>query len=178
MLKRFANFLAQDGILHDEYGGSVLKHVKRTKVDDDVRQALSDAQLERLISTACRGPYGDRDAAIVVLAAGSGLRATELRLAKVSDLDLGHGTFTVRPETSKFGKERVVHLHPEVVRFLDRYLRDRETSRDPDASLFPTRTGDVFNEYGLQKVFAGYASGPPSAISLPTCSATPGRRTS
>src|SRR5439155_20600584 len=44
-LKRFASYLAQDGILADRFGVSVLKHVKRTRVDDDVRQPPSDRQL-------------------------------------------------------------------------------------------------------------------------------------
>lgn len=150
-LKRFGNYLATEGILADRFGTSVLKHVRRTKVDDDVRQPLSDTQLDRIIDAAARP--GERDRAIVVLMAGSGLRANEAREARVGDLDLGTGTFRVRPETSKFGRERVVYLHPAVTKELDRYLRCRRLDADPDSPLFPTRVGDAFDEDGWAKVF-------------------------
>lgn len=150
-LKRFGNYLAAEGILTDGFGTSVLKHVRRTKVDDDVRQPLSDNHLGRIIDVA--GRPGDRDRAIVVLLAGSGLRANEAREARVSDLDLDRGTFRVRPETSKFGRERVVYLHPAVTKELDRYLRNRRLDADPEAPLFPTRTGETFDEDGWAKVF-------------------------
>jgi integrase/recombinase XerD len=150
-LKRFANYLASEGILADKFGTSVLKHVRRTRVDDDVRQPLSDVQLERILDAA--GRPGDRDRAIMVLLAGSGLRANEAREARVSDLDLDHGTFRVRPETSKFGRERVVYLHPAVTKELDRYLRYRRSEAIPESPLFPTRTGETFDEDGWAKVF-------------------------
>lgn len=150
-LKRFANYLATEGILADRFGTSVLKHVRRTRVDDDVRQPLSDAQLERILDTAARP--GERDRAIVVLLAGSGLRANEAREACVGDLDLDRGTFRVRPETSKFGRERVVYLHPAVTKELDRYLRYRRLDADSESPLFPTRTGETFDEDGWAKVF-------------------------
>jgi integrase len=150
-LKRFANYLASEGILADQFGTSVLKHVRRTRVDDDVRQPLSDAQLERLLDVA--GRPGDRDHTMVVLLAGSGLRANEAREARVGDLDLDGGTFRVRPETSKFGRERVVYLHPAVTKELDRYLRYRHLDANPESPLFPTRAGEPFDEDGFAKVF-------------------------
>lgn len=151
-LKRFASFLASEGILADQFGTSVLKHVRRTKVDQDVRQPLSDTQLERVLDAA--GRPGDRDRALVVLLAGSGLRANEAREARVGDLDLDAGTFRVRPETSKFGRERVAYLHPAVTKEVDRYLRNRRLDAGTDSPLFPTRTGEPFDEDGWAKVFA------------------------
>src|SRR5438132_1217666 len=76
-LKRFANFLAAEGILQDARGRSVLEQIRRTKVDDDART-------------------------IVVLLAGTGLRSNEAREACLADVDLAACTFSVRPETSKF----------------------------------------------------------------------------
>src|SRR5437867_1742077 len=51
-LKRFANYLAEDGILADDAGLSVLKLVKRGKVDDDIRRPLSDEEQRRIIDAA------------------------------------------------------------------------------------------------------------------------------
>jgi integrase len=150
-LKRFASFLAEDGILSDDNGVSVLKHVKRTKVDVDVRQPLSSDDLDRLITDA--GRPGGRDRALIVFAAGTGLRANELREARTSDLDLARGCFTVRPETSKFGRERVVNFHPAVGRELDRYLRESRVAANAATPLFPTRTGEPFDVDGFAKLF-------------------------
>jgi integrase len=151
-LKRFANYLAEDGILADRFGGSVLKHVKRTKVDEDVRQPLSPDELDRLIAAA--GRPVSRDRALVIFAAGTGLRLNELCEARVADLDIARGCFTVRPETSKFGRERVVNFHPAVARELDRYLRESRFAASLDAPLFPTRTGEPFDGDGFAKLFA------------------------
>ncbi len=150
-LKRFANWLAEEGILADALGASVLKHVKRGKVDRDVRQPLSDLDASRAIDAASEiGPVAR---ALCVLALGSGLRLNELREATVRDLDLQRGEFTVRPETSKFGRGRVVSLHPEVVRAMDRYLRERAAAREAEAPLFPTRSGAHFATDGFTKLF-------------------------
>ena len=150
-LKRFANYLAEDGILADDTGLSVLKLVKRGKVDDDIRRPLSDEEQRRIIDAAGRLSAAARAACVLGLA--SGLRLNELREATVRDLDLDRGEVHVRPETSKFGRGRTVFLHPAVVRDLDRYLRGRAASRDADTPLFATRTGEPFTEDGFSKLF-------------------------
>ena len=91
--------------------------------------------------------------AVCVLGFGSGLRLNELREGRVGDLDLDRGEFTVRPETSKFGKGRIVFLHPAVASDLDRYLRNRSAIREPEAPLFPTRSTEQFTEDGFSKLF-------------------------
>ena len=149
-LKRFANWLAQEGILQDRFGGSLLKNVRRTKVDEDVRRPLTDLELEAVLGAA--GSPGSRDYAALVLMAGTGLRANEVREAVVGDVSLEDCTFTVRPETSKFGKSRVVHFHEAVGKELDRYLRQR-INLDTSQPLFPSRSGQVFNDNGWDKVF-------------------------
>jgi integrase len=150
-LKRLGSFLAQDGILADEFGASVLKHVKRTKLDADVRQPLNDDDLDRILRAA--GSPGTRDHALLVLAAGTGLCGNELRELRIGDLDLYDRTVTVRPETSKFGRSRTVHFHDAVGRELDRYLRESRFRTQPEAPLFPNRSGACFDRDGFQKVF-------------------------
>ena len=150
-LKRFATYLAVDGILADDGGISVLRHVKRGKVDDDVRDALSDHERDAVINAASTLSLVAR--AACVLGFGSGLRLNELREARVNDLDLQRGEFNVRPGTSKFGKGRTVFLHPAVVSDLDRYLRNRSAPRDAEVPLFLTRSGDPFSTDGFSKLF-------------------------
>ncbi len=150
-LKVFANWLAREDILSDKGGASILRHVRRTKVDDDVRQPLTAEEEDRLLSAATR--QGPMTRALVVLGLGAGLRLNEMRQLRVGDLDLERCELTVRAETSKSGRGRTVYLHPAVVRELDRYLRDRPAGRPPEAPLFPTRKGEHFTPDGFGKVF-------------------------
>src|SRR5262249_5452542 len=89
-------------------------------------------------------PYSDQQIAGVLDAAGAprysqpratartpgglpsvtGMRVGEALRLDRGDLDLRHGTLTVR--NSKFGKSRLVPLHPSTVRALRRYLRRRD----------------------------------------------------
>jgi integrase len=151
-LKRFASWLADEGIAAETDGRSLLRTVRRTKVDDDVRRPLSDPEVERLLAAATRA--GSVARALIVFALGTGLRLTELRLATIADLDVDRGEFVVRPETSKFGRGRTVYLHPAIARELDRYLRERRLATDPASPLFPTRTGACFADDGFAKLFA------------------------
>ena len=73
-LKRFASYLAIDGILADEGGVSVLRHVKRGKVDDDVRRPLSDRERESVINAAFH--LGEVPRAVCVLGFGSAFGST------------------------------------------------------------------------------------------------------
>lgn len=148
-IKRFASYMAEEGILADAVVGSVLKAVKRGKVDDDVRQALSDPEASRAIDAATS--IGPVPRAVCLFGLGTGLRLNELRESRVGDLDM-RGEFTIRPETSKFGRGRVVFVHPELMRDMERYLRDRH-ARDPLAPLFPTRTGEPYKGDRFEKLF-------------------------
>jgi integrase len=116
-----------------------------------VRQPLSDSDLSRILAAA--GGPGTRDYALLILAAGSGLRLNELRELRIGDLDLFDRAVTVRPETSKFGRGRTVHFHDAVGRELDRYLRESRFGAEPGDPLFPTRTGGRFEPNSFEKVF-------------------------
>lgn len=150
-LKRFASYLAEEGILADNLGISVLKTVKRGKVDKNVCQPLNDSEAARAIDGAAH--LGTVARAAVIFDLDTGLRLNELREARVGDLDLARGEFNVRPETSKFGRGRMVSLHPELAREMERYLRDRQIGRDALAPLFPTRTGEAYSDDGFSKLF-------------------------
>ncbi len=152
-LKAFSNWLARNGILSSERGASVLAEVESAKVDDDVRQPLTNQQVEQLIERA--GSRGSRDRALVMFMLGTGVRLNEAREARVSDIDLDACTFTVRPETSKFGRSRVTYFHRDVAAEIDRYLREREDSwyDELSAPLFPNSDGRFYNEDGWDKLF-------------------------
>jgi integrase/recombinase XerD len=149
-LKRLGNWLAEDGVWAGKNGESVVRHLDKIKEPVDVRQPLSDDELEQVRAGA--GRPGERDYTIIVFGVGTGLRLNELREARVGDLNLKERQFTVRPETSKSDRSRVVDFHDVVGRELDRYLRSRPVIRDGDA-LFITDEGTQFSEHGFKNVF-------------------------
>jgi integrase len=139
-VRRFAAWLTEEGeIPADPFLG-----VKSPRLDEKVIEPLSDDELRALIK-ACTPPKGAepkealrhrRDDAIVRVMLETGLRAGEVTNLEVVDVDLAHGTLTVR--RGKGGKGRVVPIGPDASLALDRYLRLRRSHRlaaSPDLLL-------------------------------------------
>jgi integrase/recombinase XerD len=155
-LKRLANWLAKSGrdgkpLKASSNGDSVLIDLQKAKLPKDVRQPLSDEELDRVLAAA--GRLGDRDYCAIIFLAGTGLRLNECREARVSDLNLKGRQFTVRAETSKFKAARTVDFHDDVARELDRYLYRTPQLVAPGDPLFPTDEGKTFQHSGFAKLF-------------------------
>lgn len=148
-LKIFAKWLSDDKVLRSPDGGSVLQSVKLPRPPKDARQPLSQSEWARVLLAA--GKRGERDYALLVLLAATGLRLNEAREPRIRDVSLRDRSLNVRAETSKFGRARIVYFHNAVAGELDRYLGDRET--DDAAPLFPTDEGQFFTVDGFGKVF-------------------------
>lgn len=74
-----------------------------------------------------RYKQGPRDKTIVVTLLGTGLRVGELAGLRLSDIDLGERVLRVRASTSKSVHPREIALPVEVVKKLDRYVRDHRS---------------------------------------------------
>ncbi|TMG42245.1 MAG: hypothetical protein E6H91_17165, partial [Chloroflexi bacterium] len=146
-LKRLANWLAEERVLKE----SPLERIKKAPEPKEVRQPLSDQELEQVRFAA--GRSGSRDHALVAFMAGTGLRLNEARQLRIADLNLGACQVTVRAMTSKRKKTRVVDFHSAVAREMERYLRTRHDAADTDP-LFPTDEGRFFTVDGFGKLFA------------------------
>jgi integrase len=91
------------------------------------------------------GPPGGLRAAVMEalfgLMACSGLRISEALGLQDADVDLNSGVLTIRQ--SKFGKSRLVPLHPSAIEALTRYRtqRARYVRTTPDAPFFVTTRG-------------------------------------
>ena len=118
-----------------------------------VRRPLTKEQVGQLVERA--GPRGSLERAVVMFMLGTGVRLNEAREARVGDIDLDACTFTVRPETSKFGRSRVTYFHRDVAAEIDLYLREREDrwDDDPTTPLFPNAQGRPYNDDGWDKLF-------------------------
>jgi integrase len=93
-------------------------------------RSLDKKEISALLAT-CRsgGPLDIRDAAIVALLRGTGLRRAELVALDRSDVNLAAGELLIRK--GKRGKNRRVYLSPEVSAFVERWLAIRGNRSGP-----------------------------------------------
>lgn len=94
---------------------------------------------------------------VIGLMAATGMRIGEVLALDLEDVDLGAGVIKV---TGKYGKERLVPLHPSTAVALASYLsasRDLVTARDPDA-FFLTYIGTRPHTGNLQTAFRSLAT--------------------
>jgi integrase len=131
-----------------------------------VVHALTDDELKRLIR-ACQGKslVDRRDEAIVRLMLEAGLRAGEVVVLQVSDVDVSRGLVTITRD--KGGKGRIAPFGPQTAQALDRYLRVRRSHRLADAgAALVTRCGAGRWAFGGAVRFAAAAS---TALSTSMC---------
>ena len=79
---------------------------------------------------------------LIGLLASTGMRVGEVLRLDRGDLDIGHARLVIR--NSKFGKSRLLALHPSTITALGEYLEVRDRLRpiaDPTALLIGTRGG-------------------------------------
>jgi site-specific recombinase XerD len=105
-------------------------------------RGLASGELVALLNTCSRdpGPAGARDAAIVALLYGSGLRREEVVTLQVSDYELETGQLIVR---GKGRKERTVYAHDGAARALDDWLALR--GEQPGALFVPVNKAGVID---------------------------------
>lgn len=107
-------------------------------------EVLEASEVAALIRACGRGPSGVRNAALIAVMFGAGLRVSEALALRVSDLDLNRGT--VRVKHGKGDKARTVALDASCQAYVERWISKRTTlglnGRQP---LFCTITrGDRF----------------------------------
>lgn len=88
-------------------------------------RALHAAEISALLRScaADRAPSGPRDAALIAVGYGAGLRRAEIVALDLADYDPAAGSLTIR--RGKGNKERRVYLPPDAGRLLDVWLRRR-----------------------------------------------------
>ncbi len=148
-LKRLSSWFAEVGIQADKLGFSLLRSVRNAKVPDNVRAALTEEEMDAILSAYRQGTV---EYTVILLMLGTGLRFNEAREMRVGDIDFGNGLLTVRPEISKSNELRTVDIHDAVLKELDRYLRQRDV-RKAEQPLFLTDEGKPFSEDGFDKLF-------------------------
>ena len=116
--------------------------------DDEVRQLL-EAALQLPSAHGLRGPTYR---CLLGLLAVSGLRISEARNLKTDAVDLNEGILTIRG--AKFGKSRLVPIHPSTRTVLSDYAsrRDRFLARRPE-SFFVSGRGTRLDGADVRRTF-------------------------
>jgi len=117
-----------------------------------------NAEIERLLHAAARisSPTGLRAASyssLIGLLAVSGLRISEAIGLDDPDVELAEGVLRIR--RTKFGKSRLVPLHPSTTRALRRCMRTRDRIRPlrPSAAFFVGEQGRRLTEWTVRWAF-------------------------
>jgi integrase len=136
VVRRFAQYLsASDPRTEIPPAGLLPFRYRRTQP-----YLYSDAEVRRLLHASRRLPSRSRlrsatYTTLIGLLAVTGLRISEALGLEDRDVDLTDGVLTIR--RTKFGKSRLVPLHPSTTRALQRYMRVRDR-------IHPRRTTDRF----------------------------------
>ncbi len=139
-LRRCFRFGVQEGLLQADPTADV----QRPKLPKRLPRGLTNAEVDALLAAPDEAtPLGLRDAAMLELLYGAGLRVSELVSLRIDDVVRTAGFLRV---TGKGAKERPVPVHHGALALLDRYERDSrrvllaKTGSWPDA-LFVTARG-------------------------------------
>ena len=119
----FYNFLIQEGHgTDDEY--NKIKSLRPKRFLPIKKNVLTEEQLE-LVLSSCKNAY---ELCVITLLGYTGLRNTELRNLRVSDIDLQARTLDVR--LGKGNKARQVGLNTRCINALEAYLKDYPRSEE------------------------------------------------
>jgi len=120
---------------------SPIRKIKPPKNPDKLMTGIPIDEFKILVNS-CAGPSEKRDKAIFLFLFDTGVRATELTMINLRDIDLGNGCAAITH--GKGGKQRIVFFGRATRRALRRYLRERPGGQPPDP-LFVTADGERFS---------------------------------
>lgn len=132
----FARFLVYDG-----ESDRMPRLDSMPKKDQSLPQILSEEEIQRIINACADGtPIGMRDRAMVELAYGAGLRASELCSLRLKDLDSSNGFLYAR---GKGDKERNVPYVGGVRKVVEDYIENYRPALDKSKQewLFLSKSG-------------------------------------
>jgi integrase len=109
--------------------------------------------------------------ALFGLLAVTGMRVGEALALECDDVDLGEGVITIREQVAKFGRARLVPLHPTTIEALERYAeaRARLCPRPRSTAFLLSATGSALNRSAVSKTLRTLTT----ALGLRTATAHP-----
>lgn len=136
-------------------------HLAVPQVDKHAPRTLDDEDMDRLLAEPLRlgGPKGIRDAAMLEILYGTGMRVSELVALNTDDVNLASGTVRC---FGKGQKERIIPVHLRAVDALREYLHEGRLAylKDRDErALFLNPRGTRLTRQGLWLIIKEYVEG-------------------
>jgi integrase/recombinase XerD len=141
---------------HPEHAGSISRvlAIPPKRFDRALITYLTEAEVDALLDCCDQSTWtGRRDHALLLLAAQTGLRISELTGLTRRDVHLGAGAHVACH--GKGRKDRITPLTSGTIAALRDWLG--EHSGSPDAPLFPTRRGNKLSRDAIEHRIAHYA---------------------
>ena len=150
----FFRYAALNAPEHSELIARVLA-IPPKRCDQAIVTYLTLPEIDALLAAPDQSTWhGRRDHALLLIAAQTGLRVSELTGLTIADIQLGHGPH-VRCH-GKGRKDRATPLTPSAVKVLRAWLKERGgTASDP---LFPTRQGSRLSRDAVERLVAKHAT--------------------
>lgn len=137
-LRQFYRWLLRENLADND----PTEQIESPRLGRPLPKSLSESEVEALLNApAIETPEGLRDRAMLEVLYATGLRVSELVGLQPDQLSVSRGLVRV---VGKGGKERLVPLGDEAVRWVERFLGESRPAllgARPCAALFPTRRG-------------------------------------
>jgi integrase/recombinase XerD len=154
-IRRFYQFLVREGRLTEDPS----LRIDAPKLGRSLPKALTEPEVEALLEAPNTDDVlGLRDRTMLELLYASGLRVSELVSLRVEQVNLRQGVVRL---VGKGGKERLVPLNEESLRWLVRYLdecRPRLVKGRAGDALFTTRRGEGMTRQAFWYLIKRYAA--------------------
>lgn len=140
---------------HPEHAATIQRvlAIPVKRCDRNLVTWLTEAEVDALLAAPDRATWaGRRDHAMLVTAAQTGLRISELTGLRIADVHLDAGAYVHC--LGKGRKERATPLTRHTVKVLRVWLRERRGA--PTDPLFPTRTGTRMSRDAVEHRLAGH----------------------
>ena len=154
---------------HAEHAATIQRvlAIPSKRFDQALVTFLTDPELDALLNAPDRSTWiGRRDHALILLAAQTGLRVSELTSLTRSDIRLGTGAHVNC--VGKGRKQRITPLTKQTVAILNAWTRER--AGEPNDPLFTTTTGHPLSRDALEHRLAKHA-----ATATTTCPSLKGK---
>ena len=154
-IRRFYQHLVREGRLQ----GDPSLRIDAPKLGRSLPKALTELEVEALLEAPdTKQVLGMRDRTMLELLYASGLRVTELVSLKVSQINMQQGVVRL---IGKGGKERLVPLNEESLRWLREYMDESRAQLNKGRGseyLFTTRRGECMSRQAFWYLVKRYAT--------------------
>jgi len=152
--RRFFRYLLREGVMRDD----PTAQIAMPKIGRSLPKSLSEDEVESLLAAPLvSDPLGHRDRTMLEVLYATGLRVSELVNLNYAAVNMNQGVIRI---TGKGGRERLIPLGEESVRWLQDFMRGPRNEILLDRTtdyLFPTRRGDRMTRQAFWHIIKRYA---------------------